>query len=338
MTTHRVKASVIALILIQSIALAQETSIRGFANVDFKLSDTKGDHSSFSLGQYDLYISSVLSDRFSFLGESVFEHDGDGFVVDLERALIKYEVNTYMNFIIGKHHTPIGYWNTAYHHGTLLQPTTRRPLAFLFEDEGGILPIHTTGIMVSGDHISSLGLGYDVLIGNGIGGTPMADNNNSKSLTLALRLSPIDNLILSGSLYRDKLSRGLESLQGTQLQDDISQQIFTGSLVYLGSSFEAIGEYLITKNKMENFATQTTHAYYLYTGYRCGRFVPYLLYDNLQYPDGERYYLKNDTKAAIIGLRFEYNFLTVIKLESHVLDTEQDGKSKVFQFQVAIGY
>lgn len=194
------------LLLLQQTSSAQETKIRGFADVGLTSKDAGG-HFSFALGQYDIYITSELSDRIMFLGETVFEFD-EGWLVDVERVLIKYVVSDYLNVVVGKHHTPIGYWNTAYHHGSLLQPTARRPLLFRFEDEGGLLPIHTTGILFQGDYITKLKLGYDFMIGNGIGSTPVGDDNNAKSVAISLRARPIEGLLIGVSSYWDKISAG----------------------------------------------------------------------------------------------------------------------------------
>jgi hypothetical protein len=47
-------------------------------------------------------------------------------------------------------HTPLGYWNQYYHHGAWFQATATRPEMYLFEDDGGILPVHEIGIEASG--------------------------------------------------------------------------------------------------------------------------------------------------------------------------------------------
>src|SRR5437773_2462890 len=75
------------------ITLAQTTQIRGFVNfnayyVHDTIKETK-DLNFFRLGQYDLFITSQVTDKISFLGESVFEFDGD-FGVDVERLFAKY--------------------------------------------------------------------------------------------------------------------------------------------------------------------------------------------------------------------------------------------------------
>ena len=67
--------------------------LRGFSNVDFNVpwgdSDPDGEepNSAFLLGQFDLYMTSRLTDQISFLGEVVFElNEEQEAVVDVERG------------------------------------------------------------------------------------------------------------------------------------------------------------------------------------------------------------------------------------------------------------
>ena len=55
--------------------IAQDTQIRGFANVDFYLQDDK---LSFGFGEWDLFLTSDLNDKFSFLAETVFKYTNYG--------------------------------------------------------------------------------------------------------------------------------------------------------------------------------------------------------------------------------------------------------------------
>lgn len=96
-------------------ATAQETVIRGFADVTFDVADDDGNN-QFGIGQFDLFLASQLSEKVSFLGEIVFESEGDGFIVDVERMQITYRVSPSLSISVGKQHSPIGYWNTEYHH------------------------------------------------------------------------------------------------------------------------------------------------------------------------------------------------------------------------------
>src|SRR6267142_555838 len=75
---------------------------------------------------------SASSEKFKFLSEIVFEGGPDNiygvtrgeintFSVDVERYLIQYSYNDYLNVAAGRFHTAIGYYNTAYHHSTWFQ-------------------------------------------------------------------------------------------------------------------------------------------------------------------------------------------------------------------------
>jgi len=37
--------------------------------------------------------------------------------------LIRYDYNDFFKLSFGRYHTPINYWNTAFHHGLWLQTT-----------------------------------------------------------------------------------------------------------------------------------------------------------------------------------------------------------------------
>lgn len=100
---------------------------------------------SFGLGGQDLFITSVITERLSFLGETVFKYSPESeteFNISVERIILKYNHAGNHSVLIGKHHTPINYWNDTYHHGRVFFPTIDRPLLFA----QGIIPLHTTGV------------------------------------------------------------------------------------------------------------------------------------------------------------------------------------------------
>src|SRR5258705_602525 len=85
--------------------------IRGFGDVTFHGSDRKGDTTSFTLGQLNLFVTSDISERFKLLSEIVFEADTHNAVgVDIERLLLQYSHNDYLNIAVGRYHTAIGYY------------------------------------------------------------------------------------------------------------------------------------------------------------------------------------------------------------------------------------
>src|SRR5712664_3306239 len=233
-------------------AAAQDTRIRGFTDVTINASDGAGATTNFALGQFDLYITSALADKWSFLGETVFEFKQD-FVVDVERLVITFRPNPHVMLAMGKHHTPLGYWNTAYHHGTLMQPTIRRPDMYLFEDDGGILPVHTTGALFAGRDLTPAHLGFDVMVGNGIGATPISDNNPGKSLTVALHSQLTTALRVGVNYYRDRLTPGTARIygapidtvlpKGDTLTSTATEQMLGTFGVYLSPKIEIMAEY-----------------------------------------------------------------------------------------------
>jgi len=88
---------------------SQSTQIKGFVDVNTTLQDNKV---SFGFGEQDLFITSELNDRLTFLGESVFKFTPSSptmFSVSVERVIIKYNYSGNHNLLIGKHHTPINY-------------------------------------------------------------------------------------------------------------------------------------------------------------------------------------------------------------------------------------
>src|SRR5262249_39720793 len=115
-------------------AVLQETEvhypslhIRGFGDVDFSATDQKGSVSGFSLGQFVLHFSSPLSQKVSYFGEVSFTAEPNTYELAVERSIIRYDYNDAFKVSFGKYHTPVSYWNTAFHHGAWLQTTIARP-------------------------------------------------------------------------------------------------------------------------------------------------------------------------------------------------------------------
>src|SRR5919112_4840702 len=185
-------------------SFSQKTVIRGFVDA---LSSYRSGKLSFGLGEQDLFITSQLNDRISFLGESVFKFDPFSeteFSVSIERVVLKYNIKGNHNILVGKHHTPLNYWNDTYHHGRLFFPTINRPLLF----SADIIPLHTTGISLQGQNLGSLKFGYDLMVGNGLSSSNVLDNDKHKSLTAAVHFKPATNLRIGASFYHDIISKG----------------------------------------------------------------------------------------------------------------------------------
>ena len=91
---------------------------------------------------------SYLKGDFRFLAEYILSTDE----AELERFQFGWQVEEESVAWLGRFHSPARYWNTAYHHGQYLQTSITRPLSEKFEDEGGILPAHITGLLFETMH------------------------------------------------------------------------------------------------------------------------------------------------------------------------------------------
>ena len=312
--------------------------LRGFADFTTTVTNQRGIPWAFGLGQFDLYMTSKLSDHISFLGETVFEYD-DGFIVDVERVIVTFAPRSYFRVAVGKHHTPIGYWNNAFHHGALLQPTISRPQLVRFEDEGGVLPIHTTGVLLSGRDISPLHLGYDVMVGNGIGSTPTADDNTAKSYTLALNSQVSSALNVGASIYTDRIAAGSPSLGGSPVLEDVTVRLFGGFATYRGRHVELMSEFQRSEHRSDLSGTKNaTNALYVYGGYRFGRLVPYARYDDLQFPKRDPYFVTDDFRQALFGARYDLGAGAVLKAEFAGRKTSAAGRVTLLTLQAAVGF
>ena len=138
---------------------AEYPSLRlsGFANVDFAAQDKSEGARGFNEGQFVLHLASALSPRVNFFGELSLTPRADagtgtpaatGFNVEVERAIIRFDQSDHLKVSFGRYHTPINWWNTAFHHGAWLQTTISRPEMTQFG--GKFIPVHFVGALVEG--------------------------------------------------------------------------------------------------------------------------------------------------------------------------------------------
>jgi hypothetical protein len=313
---------------------AQNTQIRGFADV---LATYENGKASFGFDEQDLFITSELTDRISFLGESVFKYTPSSpteFSVSIERLILKYNIQGNNNLILGKIHTPLNYWNNTYHHGRVFYPTIERPLLFAAD----IIPLHTTGISLQGHDFGKLKFGYDLVIGNGLGSTSVADNDKRKSVTAAVHFKPADKLVIGVSYYNDAIAKGA-IVMGKVMDWKVKQSLFTGSVAYFGNKFELLTESTFGINKTDTTGSKNTLAAYIYTGFKVtDKLIPYIRLDDLQYQNGEIYFDKDNTTSVVAGVRYQVSYLAVVKLEYQHRHSETEKDIDKITAQFAIGF
>jgi hypothetical protein len=296
--------------------------IRGFGDVNLRGSDQRGSTTSFGLGQLDLFVTSDISERFKLLSEIVFEADSqnNNFGVDIERLLLQYSPNDLFKLSVGRYHTAIGYYNTAYHHSTWLQTATGRPFLFEFEDNGGILPIHNVGISASGLIPSGrLQLHYVAEVGNGrASSSPSAeavqnvvDENNGKSVNLALFATPdaIRGLQVGFSAYHDHL-RPINA-------PGIGELIFDAHAVVVRPNFEWLNEVLLIRHAIDGSSRVfNTPGFYTQISRRFGAYRPYFRYQYVNESDAEPAFPNvGRQQGPSVGLRFDASESVALKFQ-----------------------
>lgn len=305
--------------------------IRGFGDISLHGDTVKGDTTSFSLGQLDLFVTSDVSDKFRFLSEIVFEAGPNNFYgaiggsensfgVDIERYLLQYSYNDYLNISAGRGHTAIGYYNTAYHHSTWLQTTTGRPFLFDFEDHGGILPIHIVGATASGLIPSgALGLHYVAEIGNGRESrNPLeepvqneVDDQNHKAFNLAVFARPeaIHGFQTGFSIYRDVLV--------PPNSPRVGETILAAHAVLIRPKYEWLSEAVLDRHALiGTSSTFNTPGFYTQVSRQFGSYRPYFRYQYLNVANDEPVFPDVALRhGPSLGLRFDASESVALKFQ-----------------------
>jgi hypothetical protein len=121
--------------------IVPSVKLRMFGDAGYLASTQKGSIHSFRIGALDLFMTGTLTDRVSVLGEVLLAPTQHNTIaLDLERLLFQYKQNDYVRFAIGRYHTAIGYYNTAFHQGAWFQTAIKPPFMYAFDEQGGFLP------------------------------------------------------------------------------------------------------------------------------------------------------------------------------------------------------
>lgn len=310
-------------------------NIRGFGDFGLYGGNQKGQTTSFSLGETNLFITSNLSEKFRFLTELVFEvHQNNAFETDLERILLEYSLNDYFKLSAGRYHTAIGYYNTAFHQAAWFQTATERPYIFEYEHEGGILPIHTVGVEASGQIPSGkLGLHYVAEVGNGRSSDPTVeavqnyvDENNRKAVDLQIFARPdaIAGLQTGFSIYRDILA--------TPSLPRINEEIMDAYAVLSRPRFEWLNEALLIRHAPQSQRAFNTPAFYTQISERFGQYRPYFRYQYVNASSLEPVFTQVGLRTGpSVGIRFDPTGSVALKLQYDHTELRRqpliDGKS-----------
>lgn len=301
----------------------------GFTDLDFLTTDeaNRPSTSGFFEGQFVLHLTSALSPRLSFFGELSLTARRDalqsgaahGFSAEVERSILKYTHNDRVKLSVGRYHTPINYWNVAFHHGQWLQTTVARPEMIQFG--GQFLPVHFVGVLAEGSlPARGWSVDYDVGLGNGRSTVisragDAADVNNNRAWTAGLGLKPDRpfGLQVGGALYGDLITLAA----GNQHRE----RILSGYVAWTKETPEVLAEYARVRHRdLRTDRVSSSRAYYAQAAYRLPfagkRWKPYVRWEDIDV-DGrdEVFGALKDRKGILLGIRYDMSDLAALKVE-----------------------
>ena len=304
--------------------------IAGFGDVIYGNTDEEDvdADSEFQQGQFVLQFVSALSTQWSFFAELTLTATNEQFESDLERGFIKYDHNDYFKVSFGRFHTPISWWNTAFHHGAWLQTTITRPEVTRFGGE--FVPVHFVGTIAEGSIPSgSVNLGYMAGIGNGrheniVRPGDAGDINSDRALVARLNSRPdsLFGLEAGVAYYGDKIT--------LETGEEFDEQIANVYVVYSRETPEIITEYHHLER--ENIVSRDSFAsdgFYAQLAYRLpvwkDRLKPYARYETVDVANSEPVFAsQTDRDGYTVGLRLDVSTFVAVKAEYRRQRTNQD--------------
>jgi hypothetical protein len=292
-------------------------------NLQYPLGATS--NSTFRAGEFDLFMTSQLSDKLSFLTEFVASTDQtNAFGIDMERFQLTYRPSRYFEISGGRFHTDIGYYNTAFHHGTWFSTATGRPFMYYFEDSGGVLPVHELGITTTGYVPGSgkMNIHWTAEIGNGSAefGSPLygdgvenfASDRNRKDLNFAFYSRPewIPGLQFGGSFLTGEL------LPYASPITKVNQTVSSAYAVFINPKWEFLNEAVLLHHQIPDGRTYDSPLAYTQIAYHIDKYRPYFRFQEVNIPN-------NDPAASFtgryegpsVGLRMDFFDYACLKLQ-----------------------
>ena len=302
--------------------------ISGFGDIGYSATEHPEGIKGFNLGQLALHMASELSPRVTFFGEISFSARADagtgtppatGFNAEVERLILRFDHSDQLKVSFGRYHTPINYWNTAFHHGQWLQTTISRPEMIQFG--GRLLPVHFVGALVEGAvPAGGWNLNYKGGVGNGratvISRAGDAGDVNGNRAWLANAFSKPDQLYgleFGASVYGDKIT--LASAR------QFTEQIVSAHAAWQKEDPELIAEFAsIRHDEVGNPSVMWSHAYYLQGAYRLPQFnrkwKPYVRFEHIGVNSGDAVYQGvPNLDGWTAGVRYDGSSFAAIKGE-----------------------
>jgi len=310
-----------------------------FGEVDYRQTDG-GDDDGFTIGQLVGQLNIELDSKLSVFTElTATARQDEDYEFEVERMFIRYNFSDMYKLSAGRFHTPIGYWNTAYHHGAWLQTTINRPDVVKFGSD--VIPIHFVGVLLEGKLWQS-NFGYRLGYGNGRceeinDPCDLGDDNSEQAYLAQIYYRPLDALMLDTGLtvYADKVT-----------PDDgpeADELIVNGYLALQGDRPELITEYTYEYHELTDAPGTggSTNSVYAQVAYRLGgkaqHFKPYIRGEYLDVSDDDALlgYRGLDYQGVISGVRWDFSRYAALKAEVRREEFDSQAPETSFWLQLS---
>jgi len=285
---------------------------------------------------------------FSFLGELLVEDSEDtGDSADLERFQVGYDLGIDTRLWFGRYHNPVGIWNTQFHHGRYMETSITRPGFLLYEEQGGILPMHIFGFLL--EHRQAVADGairYSLAVGRGpelsSGELRPVDvirptyGESGPATTVRLEYQPDEGTISTYALF----------LSQVQIRDDmttysdIDQRIAGASAIWQGNKLRLLASVFYVHNDIgssisDQFGYGYVQAEYQWTP-RWNTYARALASSGVNDDAYLAYFPHVYKDQDIAGVRFDFKNNQALKVEvDHVRVVGDDYDAFCFQWSAA---
>jgi hypothetical protein len=289
---------------------------------------------------------SIDRERLRFLAEFLWNRDEH----EMERLQLGWLIHPTATLWLGRFHSPLGFWNSEHHHGAFMQTAITRPGILDFEDEGGVLPTHITGLLAEGTYDRERGaFNYAFSIGRGpelegeLKPVNITEFRDGGDLAVSARLSyrPLDERVgeFGGFAGYARIPvRGLVVGEGEQTVAGVFYNRRSGKLRLIGELFY-VGAHLRGPAREEEVSFG---AGYLQVEYQAhddwtvfGRVEDTSNAKNNAYLDQNPEFLY---KRTVAGVRFELNNQQALKLETSHNERQDDASFSQVSLQWSMVY
>ena len=302
--------------------------LSGFGDVNFARTKRLEGARNFFEGQLTLHMTSELSPRTTFFGEISFTPRPDagtgtpaatGFNTEVERMIVRFDYSDQLKVSVGRYHTPINYWNTAFHHGQWLQTSITRPEMTQFG--GRLLPVHFVGGLVEGSvPAGGLNLNYKAGVGNGRGsvisrGGDHGDVNSQLAWLVNAFVKPdrLFGLQVGGAVYGDRVTLATSA--------EFNEHIVSAHAVWQKENPEVVFEYAAVRHRdRQTGAIAWTPAFYIQVAHRLPfnneLWKPYVRFEHIDVNAADAMFAGLPSlDMSTVGLRYDASVFAAVKAE-----------------------